>query len=164
MKALKLILMTLALVTGVGAQAADCEFVSRDSLGPVLAEMPAQVIGWLNCSGRAKGVNVFLVARLTNLDENSLVKFALSNAKKIDFTAQSVAVTWQSKQPLANRQLMVRSESISGSEKLAMSHYTFVHQGHVFIHSMDEAETLKVKPQLNDVNLAIRRLKPANFK
>ena len=160
----QLLLFILASVIGLSARAADCEFASRASLGPAISEMPASIIGWVNCSARAKGTNVFLVARPTALTEASLLQTVTDAAKKIDFTAESSAVTWQSKQPLEERQLMLRTVSSSGGEKLAMIHYAFASHGYVFIHSMDEAETLKIKKQLTDVNFSVRRMASGTLK
>jgi hypothetical protein len=149
-------LLAAVLATSVSASAAEpaaCEFVARDRVGSLLSELPIDVVGLANCAKRHPQASAFVITELRDINENELSEFVLAFARTLDHGSDSGRVTWQSKQPLDQRQLMITTET-RGS-KIQTSHYAFVTrdavtgQRYLFLHSLESRATHIIRPTLD---------------
>ncbi len=152
-----------ALIAAASALAAapDCQFAPRKSAELLISNAPRSVIGVLNCYPKYDDVNVFLVAKITKLDESSVRDLVVQLADHMDPTGVSTELKWASKQALEKRQYIVRTaaQENEDGEVIAMSHYAFVMKtkdGYVLLlHSMDEHEARKARNTLDTLNRKI---------
>lgn len=152
----KALLALTFLMTTATAQAAEppaCDFVARERMGSLLSELPIDVIGLANCAKRHPQASAFLITELRDINEGELSEFVLAFARTLDHGSDSGRVTWQSKQPLDQRQLMITTET-KGS-KVQTMHYAFVArdastgQHYLFLHSLEARATQVIRPTLD---------------
>lgn len=151
--------MTLTLLLNVtNAMASECHYFEREKTGPFFEAMPTEIVGALDCQPQLPDVTTLMVAKLPQMDRDSVRKFVLKFAPIFDITAISSSVVWESQnEPM---QLIVRSESPRNSNGavIAVIHYAFVANNRLFIHSVDSGQMEKSKASLEKVKFIANKL------
>lgn len=146
------LLMTAATAQS-GVEPLACDFVSRERLGSLLSELPLDVAGVANCSKRHPEASTFLITELGDISEGELTEFTLAFARTLDHGSDSGRMTWQSKKPLDQRQMMI--VTTTRGSKIETSHYAFVTrdqttgQRYLFLHSLESRATQIIRPTLD---------------
>ena len=165
---MKKLLMVLSLILMTGPALAankECGFAPRKVMSELLSNLDPAIIGLADCHEALPDTSSLVVGQFKILNETKLREFVLSHAKVADGTAHTATVTWQSRQLLDQRQMIVKTQSPpnpSRQNKDVMSHYAFVAKAKdgsflVFVHSAMEADAKKLRPALEKLNRQLRQ-------
>ena len=140
-----------------------CTFASNEAMRGLLSELPKSVIGVATCDEEFKDLSSFVVFKFKALEEKLLDNAVIQIANTNHPANESAEVTWQSKQPLAIRQLIVTTKvaKTDHSNAQVMLHYAFVAKANdgsflVFVHSAPEKETHALRQALEEMNRQLR--------
>ncbi|RYZ60803.1 MAG: hypothetical protein EOP09_20715 [Proteobacteria bacterium] len=163
MKKILIALTIMMIGSFANADLKKCGYAPRSVMGEALSNLDASIVGLADCHDLLPDTSSLVVGKFESLDESKLREFVMKHSRLADGTSKSASLTWQSRQPIEKRQLIVKTLSPvnpSRDHEDVMSHYAFVAKGtngsfYVFVHTSMDADAKKVRPSLEKLNRSL---------
>ncbi len=173
---MRLLAIFLFVATASWAQASPeqspCNFMEREKFGAFFPNLPAEVIGWLNCEKVSPELNSIFVAKLKASDASKVETFVSEFARITDGDALEAHVTLKKHSKASRVYEVISQNNVSASKPMLHSAlaeldadgmiYLFIHSAEVKTAQLERASLNRVFDHLQRRPSAAPTQKPSS--